>query len=745
MRIVSALTLVLALSTPAIAGPLDEQLGRTEVRITSAPYPLVPGRTVGQAQLPQRLERLGYTRVKHRPSQPGEYFWGRDTFWIYRQTHRAQGRSWDAALIGLRLGNDAIVVSGIDAKEQPLPLDGRRGRWLEPEVLAESLDGDRAMREPIAIGELPDHVWQPLLALEDARFRDHIGVDSIAIARALLANVRKGGVSEGGSTITQQLVKNRDLTPKRTLDRKASEAARALAIEAEYSKDDILEAYLNIVYYGHVDGVAIHGIGAASRVYFDKPAHELTLAEAATLAAVVQGPNALSPIKHPDRAQERRDRALDRMIELGWVAATDAEAAKAQPVVTHRGEVRRFGSQHLRAHVASHVGEVAAERTERGLGFAAETTVDPLLQAHAEKLVADHLAALRKKNKRLRDGELQAALVAVDARSGAVLAHVGGDPEVKDSFDRATRAQRQPGSTVKPFVALEAFERCGDGGKPLNPATRLADDALSVQLDGSTWNVDNYDGKNHGIVSARTAITRSYNRPVARMALHCGIDATSSRMARAGLPVPEDPPPSIALGSVELTPMQLAGAYVAFVDLGRAAEPYSVARIERPGGGKIERQRGADRLVSKPGSAFLVRQLLDDAVDRGTGRGADVRGLDVIGKTGTSSGGRDAWFAGAADNVVVVVWVGMDEGTLGMTGGAAAAPIFRDFIALAAPAYPSLRVEQPFEVVVKSVNPENGLRVGAGRDGAVQEYFRRGAQPRKDEFWRRDPPELVIR
>jgi len=728
---------------PALAGALDDTIGRTEVRIRSEPFPLLPGRTVEEYALRERLARLGYQRVHQRPTAPGEYFWGNEVFWIYRNAHRAAGRDNPPLLLGLVLSSDGRILDGVDAEGLPLNLNGQHARWLEPEILAESAEGERAPREPITLSALPEHVWRPVLALEDHRFFDHIGVDGKAIARAAWENAKSGRVEQGGSTITMQLVKNRDLTPKRTLDRKASEAMRALALEAEYSKEEILEAYLNTVYYGHVEGVAVYGLGTAARVYFSKSAADLTLAEAALLAAMLQAPNALSPSRHPAEARERRDIALKKMEDLGWASAAEVATATAAPVRLHESAPPRFEAPHFRTWVVDTVEEGSGERLERGLGFAADTTLDPYLQSLAEEAVRDHLAALRRTTPRLRDAGLNGALVAVDAESGAVLAYVGGDPAAPDDFDRATRARRQPGSAVKPLLLLEAFEDCGERDR-LTPATLVSDEPLTLELPTGPWTPSNYDGRTHGVVDLRTALRHSYNLPFVRVSQWCGPGPTAARMAAAGLPLPEVPPPSFALGSVEVTPLEMAGAYTVFADLGSAAQPYAVSRIEKPGGARLERERPRDHRVTSRATAWLVRDLLRDAVENGTGRAADVPGLDVIGKTGTTPA--DAWFVGQAGSVVTAVWIGRDDGEkLGLSGGRAAAPVFRDFMAHAVPARPPLEVARPASVVERQVNPDTGRRVATPFSEGETEVFRRGTAPKRDPILGQGEPPDVIR
>ena len=378
---------------------------------------------------------------------------------------------------------------------------------LEPEVLAESLDHARAARIPVTFAELPEHTWRPLLALEDHRFFEHIGVDGIAIARALLANARAGQVSEGGSTITQQLIKNRALSPRRTLDRKASEAVRALALEAEYDKQDILQAYLNTVYYGQVDGIAIYGMGAAARAYFSKPASALTLEESASLAAMVQGPNSMNPLRSPERNKRRRDRALQRMEELGWATPAEVRHASSLPVRTNPSPVRAEMSASLRSAIRSQVAAYASERLSQKLGVVVHTTLDGLAQHDAESALARGLRSA---------GGAQGAAVVLDASNGHVHALVGGHGRGAGSMNRAYRAQRQPGSTVKPFVLGEALERCGQR-QALHLATRVSDEPLSLEDRSATWSPNNADGRNHGPTRLREALVFSYNRPFARV------------------------------------------------------------------------------------------------------------------------------------------------------------------------------------------------------------------------------------
>jgi penicillin-binding protein 1B len=737
-------TLFLPIVAPTEAGSLDDDLGRNDTRVWSAPFRLDDGGSVEQLDLPQRLEDLGYVRVHQRPTAPGEFFWGHEVFWIYRREHRHAGKRRAARLFGLKLRKRDGGISGVLLPDgTDLELTEARGLWLEPELLAESLAGDRAVREPIDLDELPRHAWRAVLAAEDARFFEHAGLDGKSLARAALANVKAGEVTQGGSTITQQLVKNRDLTPKRTLGRKASEAARALALEADYDKREILQSYLDQVYLGHVDGLAVHGLGAASRVYFSKPATELDLGEAALLAAMIQGPNRLSPLRHPQRARERRDWVLSRMAELGWAGVREVAEARNADVRVRPSPPRVPAAVHFLDWVGHQVEEAFPARVEKGRGIVVETTLDPRLQRFAEQAVEQQLAEMRRSDHSLRGRELAAALVALDAATGEVLAYVGGDPaNVADRFDRVRRARRQPGSSVKPLLLLEAFEDCGDRS-PLNPASRVADEPLRIDLPSGPWEPGSFDGRFRGVVDLRESLRLSLNVPFVRVARWCGFETTAERMRIAGLDLPVEPPPSFSLGALETTPLDLAGAYTVFATRGKAARPLGIRRIEKPGGKRLAAYKPRRRKVVRSSTAYIVHDLLRDAVERGTGRRAAIEGLVVAGKTGTSN---DAWFAGDAGGIVAVAWVGLDRGSpAGLGGGRHAAPLWRRFMARAARARPLREVERPGDVVVRRVDPETGLLLSKRSRKGREELFRRRALPRKDRWLRRDRPEPVVR
>jgi membrane peptidoglycan carboxypeptidase len=724
--------LLFALVTPPLAaGELEMSVGRSEIRVYSAPYRLEPGMAVGQSGVADRLEALGYRRVRRRPREAGEFFWGHEVLWIYRRAHRQSGRTIPERLLRLPLerasGRIVALPEGGDAT-------------LEPALLAESLDGDRAARRPLELAALPRHLWRAVLAAEDARFFDHPGVDARALSRAMVRNLQAGRVVQGGSTITQQLIKNRDLTPRRRVGRKVSEAVRALLLESEHSKEEILQAYLNSVYLGHVGGLGVYGVGAAARAYFGKPASRLDLRESALLAAMIQGPNRLHPGRHPDSALERQRWVLARLEELGW-AELEAVAA-ARRAGLPRLATRQPETPPARAFVgwvAESLAGRAGRRLERGRGVVVETTLDPYLQAEAERVIR---AALRA---RPRAGETEAALVSIEATSGDVLAYVGGDPDdAADRFDRVRQGRRQPGSAIKPLVLLEAFAECGDR-RPLYPSRRVLDRAIRLELPSGTWKPKNLGRRFRGTVDLRESLVSSLNVPFVRVARWCGFEEVATRFRRAGLELPAEPPPAFVLGAVEVSPLAMASAFTAFARNGRvmAARPWR--RVRRPGGRSLGRRGVSSRRIADPASAFIVRDLMLDAVERGTGRKAALDGVVAWGKTGTSSGGRDAWFAGGAGRLVTVVWLGVDgPGPGGLRGGADAAPLWQEFMRHAAPAWPGPEPARPDAVIERWVEERTGLLVRRPRRGTRSELYRRGDQPARRRMLRADVAEAPI-
>jgi penicillin-binding protein 1A len=519
---------------------------------------------------------------------------------------------------------------------------------------------------PADLDALPDYVPAAFIAIEDQRFRWHPGFDPVGMVRAMVANMRAGRVVQGGSTITQQLAKNLFLTPDQTLRRKAQELMLAVWLELKFSKDEILALYLNRVYFG----AGAYGIEAASQRYFDKAAKDLTVGEAALLAGLLKAPSRYSPVSESKRAAGRATVVLDEMAESGVITADQRAAAVLEPVRVSR----TLATQHAQYFVDwldSEVrGLIGAEPTE---DLIIETTLDLTLQTSAERAVRRILERDASK------GVQQAALVAVDG-DGRVRAMIGGASYADSQFNRAVDARRQAGSAFKPFVYLTALE----AGYP--PETPVVDEPIRI----GSWSPRNYSGGFNGRMTLATAVSQSTNTVAVRLADTIGRDQVARTARRLGIESPVGLEPAMALGAVEVSPLEMAQAYAPFSNGGRRVQAYGITRIRTPQG-RVIYQRGARdtaavQAISNP-PLYYMNQMLRGVVTGGTARSVAISGRDLAGKTGTTSDYKDAWFVGYTGGFVTAVWVGKDDNTAmrGVTGGAAPAAIWKGFMEAALP------------------------------------------------------------
>jgi penicillin-binding protein 1B len=581
-------------------------------------------------------------------------------------------------------------------------------------VIIGSLNSDlQEQRDPVELDRMPKHLVDAVLAVEDQRFYKHHGLDPRRIGGALVANIRAGGVAEGGSTITQQLAKNLFLHARRTPLRKIREAALSLMLELRYSKDEILEAYLNEIYLGQDGAAAIHGVGAASRFYFGKPVGRLSLAESALLAGMIRSPNRLAPTRHAADAVSRRNLVLGLMATQHRIGKSEAERARNARVSPRSYPLTSIDARYFRDFVASSTSETFPDR-----GAAIYTTLDATLQRSAERAISRGLARIRRPG-------AQAALVAIDPRSGDVLAMVGGSGYATSQFNRATDARRQPGSAFKPFVALAALENRGSETPAFTLASVLQDEPLTVRTPQGDWEPTDYDGAFRGPVTFREALEQSLNVPFVRVGMAIGPARIASTARRLGVTSKLNPVPSLALGSSEVTLLELVRAYGVLASQGNLAETRTITeRRDRSGASRQMPSPEATR-VADPAATFLVTSALQGVVQRGTGRALDAGRFsgDIAGKTGTSNDWRDAWFVAYSPSIVVGVWVGYDDGrSLRLSGGSAAVPIVSDFFTIAgATRSDSFDVPDGIETSY----------VAAGGWGSCgeQEYFLQGTAP----------------
>jgi penicillin-binding protein 1B len=714
-----------------VTARFDGQRFRIPSRVLSAPTLLYPGLDVAQADLRAALGRLGYREVGSAEGiLPGQVHWTAEHVVVALRGFEHPSRAEPARTIELALeaGEIASVRELPSGREAAVAL-------LEPESVGAYYGPDREQRELVRLGEVPRHLVDAIIAVEDQRFDSHPGIDPIRILGAFWANLRSGSITQGGSTLTQQLVKNFFLSPERTFARKLQEAAMALVVELRYDKDEILECYLNEIYMGQRGATEVHGVGEAARLYFGKPVRELSVAEAATLAAVIPGPNRLSPFDRTERARARRDLVLGLMLEQGRIDRDTYQGALAEPLdpvalVVEPAEARFFLDALRRQLPEDYDFD---ELTSEGLRI--YSTLDPRLQRVAAKAVREGLADLEKRFPRLgKDPEhpLQACLVAVRPQTGHIVALVGSRDYGISQFDRCTQARRQAGSTFKPFVYAAALEPV-DGRASITLASSLDDTPLTVASAGAPlWQPANYDREFHGSVPVREALERSLNVATARLAQDVGIRRVADVARRLGIESPLPAVPSLALGAADVTPLELARAYATLAAGGVRPVVRTYEDLVDAEGRTLAGREASPERVLDAGTARLATSLLEGVVDHGTAQAVRSAGFSgpIAGKTGTTDEERDAWFAGFTPDLVVVVWVGFDQPRkTGLTGARGALPLWIRFLRDATGTEVPGHFPEPAEVVEVDVDPVSGALALEGCPARRTERFILGTEP----------------
>jgi penicillin-binding protein, 1A family len=514
----------------------------------------------------------------------------------------------------------------------------------------------------VGINEISPWAKKAVLAAEDSEFYEHRGIRIKAIIRAMVRDLERGGAKQGGSTITQQLARMLFLSRERTLQRKASEAIIAVRMERRYTKDEILEMYLNMAYFGH----GAYGIAAASQNYFGKPPSELTLAEASILAGLLPAPNSYTPLRNPERAKTRQNYVLSRMVDTGMITQEERGAAYAKELTYARSADSKIAFVMEDApYFVSHIlfkellPTYGRDRVYRG-GLNIHTTIDMKLQRHAESVVSKM--------------KFEGALVTLDPHTGEILAMVGGRDFEKSKFNRATQAYRQPGSSFKPIVYAAAFE----GG--YRPVDRVLDAPLKFR---NGWSPKNSDGKFRGEITITEALPLSINTAAVRMAQVIGVGPIRNQAKKMGITTPYLPEDlSIALGSSSLTPMEMCVAFSSFANNGHRVEPFGIKQIIDNNGNVIEQNGPQISNAMSPETSVTMRSLLMQAVSWGTGTRAQIKDYQVFGKTGTTNDFTDVWFVGGTPDLVSVVYIGNDNHkSLGRAfGGTVAAPVWKEYM-----------------------------------------------------------------
>ena len=614
---------------------------------------------IGQALTPDKTESLllnSRYREVSAVKQSGTY--RRTSSYVefrQREFHFWDGRQ-DSQLIRVRFHNREVKEILDLSREQAIPLVR-----LEPELIGRIYPDNFEDRVLVANTDVPVSLIDALLAVEDRHYFSHAGIDFKGMLRALYHNIFSGQIKQGGSTITQQLVKNFFLSQERTLTRKANEIIMALLMERRYDKAEILTAYINEIYLGQQGRRSVHGFGTAAEFYFARPLNELRPDQVALLVGMVKGASFYNPRRHPDRAKQRRDLVLDLMFRQGYLDEPARLKARSFPLGLS-AEPRWISGKYpafLQLVKSQLLREYDIEDL-RTRGLRIFTTLDTGRQDTTESALRQQLQKLERA-KSLKPGTLQAASIFVQSSTGAVLSLAGDRNAEYVGFNRAMHARRPIGSLVKPFVYYTALTN----PRHYSLISKVNDSDISIRLaDGSFWRPDNYDGKNHGQVSLMEALAKSYNRATVRLGREVGLKKVIASIRKAGVAGDIAPFPSVLLGSLELTPLQVSQMYQTLANGGFFVPITSIREVLDKNGRALKRYALEVRQALQAEAAFLTSFMLVQAINHGTGRGLRhiiPDRLPVAGKTGTTNDLRDSWFVGFGDDVTGIVWLGRDD------------------------------------------------------------------------------------
>ena len=689
-------------------------------RIFARPLELHAGLRIALADVIDELQRTGY-REQARDGEPGGFARGADEIEIAQRPFVF----WDGPQPAkrIRVAFDGGRVAAVrDAQGGELPL-----ARLEPLPIGGIYPGNNQDRVLVRLAEVPKHLVHALIATEDRSFYSHHGFDLRGIARAAGSLVTGSGL-QGGSTLTQQLVKNFFLTPERTLRRKLTELVMAMLLELHYGKDEILETYLNEIYLGQDRDRAIHGVGLGALYYFGKQVQHLTLAESALLVGLVKGPAVYDPYRHAQRALERRNLVLRETKDRGY--ATLEQYAAARAAVLGVNPKASMGTSPHPAFLELVHRQLRREYDEADLrseGLRIFTTLDPRVQSTAERVLAKKLAQFDKE-KRFGAAGLEGAIVITDSQTGEVQALVGGrDPGFR-GFNRALDATRPVGSLLKPAIYLTAL---ADPSR--YTLVTPIDDGPFVwkSLGAPDWEPANYDQKFHGAVPLRTALAQSYNVAAARLGTDLGIERVLATVKRLG--IEREPPPYAAtlLGAVELSPFEVAQMYQTIASGGFRTPPRAIREVTTQDGRPLRRYAIAMEQAFAPETMYLLAFAMQGVVREGTAQGLNAwlpPESAVAGKTGTTDEQRDAWFGGFTGDRLAIVWIGYDDNRAARLSGAAAAlPVWGELMASLQPE--PLALSKPDGIEEVLIDPQSGLRADGGCPGALELPFARGSAP----------------
>jgi len=678
---------------------------------------LSPGENITIQELRNELDVLNYRKVSQ-PRYPGEYSSSSTRIELIRRPFEfADGPEPDRHIM-LHFSDSGLQ------RIQSLESRGDLGYLrLEPKMLGMLEKDQDEQRLFLRRDQFPEILVDALLATEDRDFYQHDGVSPLAIARAMVANIKAGRTVQGGSTLTQQLAKNLFLTRDKTLWRKVREAYIALILDYRYSKDRILEAYLNEVYLGQSGGEAIHGFGLASRYYFGQPIQELRIDQLAMLVGMVKGPSYYNPIRYPERTKERRDLVLRLLMQQNMLTSEQYEQAVSRPLDTQSKPRIASRQPAYFQQLSIELKEKVGERFKAETGLRVFTSLDPVSQSKMEQAIAKKIPELAKRGGK----ELEAAAVAVDRHSGEIRAMVGGKRVGYEGFNRALNASRPIGSLVKPAIYLTALEQ----PDKYNLGTTLHDTPLTLKSSkGNVWTPRNYDRKYRGDVPLYIALAKSLNVPTVRLGMALGIPGVSNTLERLGVNKDEiRPVPSMFLGSFSLTPFEVAQMYQTLTNSGKRAKLTALRSVMDMEGNVLYQSLPRSSRAVDEQAAWLTTYAMKQGVAQGTGRFLQNQfaWAALAGKTGTSNDNRDSWFVGVDGREVTTIWIGRDDNKpVNLTGSSGALRVYAEYLKQRIPE--RLELPWPREITTLGFKPTStgGLEMNCRSDDKLPVWDKTG-------------------
>lgn len=686
---------------------------------------LYPGQKIDQEQLEKMLLRLQYRAVSTSPGNQGEYRSGKNLIEVYLRSPDPRHEE----------GGFPVNISFLDHTLKSITHRVTKGELpyveLEPEEIAQYLGLEGKRRQPVPLRKISRHVINAVLAAEDRHFYEHPGIDIMGVIRAAITNILHGSFRQGGSTITQQLVKNCLLSREKSLSRKLAEAIMALIIEQRYAKDEILELYLNEIYLGQKGSMSICGIAEAAQYYFGKHPQNLSLAESALIAGLIKAPNTYSPFISPERCRARRDAVLQAMRECGFISEEEMkEALKSDIAVVKQNTVHNkapYFFDYVYAQLQNHYSAEAL----KSMGLSFYTTLDTSIQAAAEEALEEGLKSLEEHHTALHTDvpkqQLQGAVLVMDPRDGAIRAMVGGRSFGESQYNRITQARRQPGSAFKPFVVASALDY-------ITPASLLSNKKRVYMINGRRWAPRNHEQVDDEALTVRAAIARSVNLCMVDLAFRIGMPRIINTARLFGFSTPLPQYPSLAIGASEVIPLELARAYCVFASGGVLPEAYALKKAVDQDGRVILRHHRKGRRILSPEKAFIMNSLLRSVVTEGTARNLIDYGITfpVAGKTGTTNDCRDAWFVGYTPELLCLVWIGFDDNRpTAYTGATAAVPIFARFMKAVSYSISGRWYSRPDGIAEIELCPASGKLAGPECPARITEVFLAGMAPQE--------------